>query len=242
MRKIILPVAVAAFAVPASVGAAWTGAGLIGGTWNGIAASASDPSFTFPIQANVWVASDGTPRGQARLGAPLNCSMKWTAIRQQGAVTIFSEHVTQQVGHLCEDGGTVRVSTASDGRVRYVWRKGALSSLGYLNGIAGRWTGTLAGGGNTHFHANLIIRGTTVRGIEGSVGYGTPLSCSGRWTPLSGNAPGWRRFTETITRSSSRFCVGEGAASVRLRSDGRLQYHWASGGLVTTGVLTRTPE
>jgi hypothetical protein len=233
--------ALVAFAAPTSIGAAWTGAGLIGGTWNGIAASATDPSFTFPIQANVWVGSDGTPRGQARLGAPLNCSLKWTARRQQGAVTIFSETVTHQVGHLCEDGGTVRVSTASGGRVRYVWRKGALSSLGYLDGIAGSWAGMLAGSGNTHFPANLIIRGTTRGGIEGSVGYGSPLSCSGRWTPLSGNTPGWRRFTETITRSSSRFCVGVGAASVRLRRDGRLQYRWTSGGLLTTGVLTRAP-
>ena len=168
--------------------------------------------------------------------------MRWTVVRQQGATTIFRDTVTYPIGTLCEDGGTVRISTASDGRVRYVWRKDALSSVGYLNGIAGSWTGTLAGSGNTHFRANLIIRGTTRGGIEGSVGYGTPLSCSGRWTPLSANTPGWRRFTETITRSSSRVCVGVGAASVRLRSDGRLQYHWAGGGVVTTGVLSRAAQ
>ena len=231
-----------AFAASASAASAWTGAGLLGGTWNGTGQSVAQPDITFPVQANVTVAADGTPSGNARLGAPLNCSVHWAAVRQSGAVTVFRETVTAQTGTICKDGGVVRLSPASDGRLRYVWTKGDLTSVGYLNGLAGQWQGTVTADDGGHFRANLIIRGTTRGGIEGSVGYGPPPACTGRWIPLGTNAPGWRRFTEVITRSSSTFCQGLGTSSVRLRSDGRLQYHWAGGPYSTTGVLDRVGQ
>lgn len=241
MRKILFPITLTAvaFAAMASVATAWTGAGLIGGTWNGLGRSVTQPDITFPVHGNISIAADGTPSGTARLGAPLNCTVRWTPIRQTGAVTLFRETVTAQTGTICKDGGMVRLSPASDGRVRYVWTKGDLTSVAYLDGLTGQWTGTVTADDGGHFKANVIIRGTTKGGIEGSVGYGPPPACTGRWVPLGTNTPGWRRFTEVITRSSSTFCQGLGTSSVRLRSDGRLQYHWVGGPYSTTGVLTR---
>lgn len=239
MRRIIIPLTVAILAGSASAASAWTGAGLIGGTWDGTAQSVAQPEITFPVYAAVTVAADGTPRGTARLGAPLNCSVRWTPVRQTGAVTLFRETVTAQTGDICKDGGMVRLSRASNGRVRYDWTKGTLKSVAYLDGLVGRWTGTVTNGDGARFTANVIIRGTTRGGIEGSVGYGSPLSCSGRWVPLGTNAPGWRRFTEVITRSGSSVCEGIGVSSVRLRADGRLQYQWVSGPYRTSGVMDR---
>lgn len=242
MRRFIIPLAAAALAASASAASAWTGAGLIGGTWDGTAQSVAQPEITFPVHANIAVAADGTPRGTARLGAPLNCSVRWTPVRQTGAVTLFRETVTAQDGDLCKDGGMVRVSSASNGRVRYDWTKGDLRSVAYLNGLTGQWTGTVTADDGGHFKANVIIRGTTRGGIEGSVGYSAPPACSGRWIPLGHNAPGWRRFTEVITRSRSSFCEGLGVASVRLRSDGRLQYRWVGGPYFTVGILDRVTQ
>jgi hypothetical protein len=241
MRKLTIPITLTAvaFAASASVASAWTGAGLIGGTWNGLGQSVTQPDITFPVHGNIAIAADGTPSGTARLGAPLNCTVRWTPIRQTGAVTLFRETVIAQTGTICKDGGMVRLSPASDGRVRYVWTKGDLTSVAYLDGLTGQWTGTVTADDGGHFKANVIIRGTTKDGIEGSVGYGAPLTCTGRWIPLGANTPGWRRFTEVITRSSSTFCQGLGTSSVRLRSDGRLQYHWAGGPYSTTGILNR---
>jgi len=241
MRKLIIPITLmaVAFAASASVASAWTGAGLIGGTWNGLGQSVTQPDITFPVHGNISIAADGTPSGTARLGAPLNCTVRWTPLRQTGAVTLFRETVIAQTGTICKDGGMVRLSPASDGRVRYVWTKSDLTSVAYLDGLAGQWTGTVTADDGGHFKANVIIRGTTKDGIEGSVGYGAPLTCTGRWIPLGTNMPGWRRFTEVITRSSSTFCQGLGTSSVRLRSDGRLQYHWAGGQYSTTGILDR---
>ena len=231
-----------ALAASASGASAWTGAGLIGGTWNGTGQSVAQPDITFPVQANVTVAVNGTPSGDARLGAPLNCSVHWAPVRQTRGVTLFRETVTAQTGTICRDGGMVRLSPASGGRLRYVWTKGDLTSVGYLNGLAGQWQGAVTSRDGQRFRANVIVRGTASGGLEGSVGYGAPLSCTGRWIPLGTNAPGWRRFTEVITRSSSTFCQGLGTASVRLRSDGRLQYHWMGGPYSTTGVLDRVGQ
>ena len=82
----------------------------------------------------------------------------------------------------------------------------------------------------------------TVTQVAAVLPNGREIHPAGRWIPLGTNAPGWRRFTEVITRSSSTFCQGLGTSSVRLRSDGRLQYHWAGGPYSTTGVLDRVGQ
>ena len=239
MRKLIIPITVVALAATASVAAAWTGARPIGGTWNGTARSVTDTSVTFTVHGNISIGADGRPSGRAELGAPLNCSVRWTPVRQTAGVTTFRETVTATRSTLCEDGGRVNLSRAADGTLRYRWTNGDLASIAYLDGISGHWRGvgrTAAGGRVT---TDLIVRGTVLGGIEGSVGYGPPLTCSGYWVPLSGNTPGWRRFTEVITQSHTTACVGIGTASVAIRTDGRLQYRWTGGGYVTTAVLNR---
>ena len=239
MRKLIIPITVVALAATASVAAAWTGARPIGGTWNGTARSVTDTSVTFTVHGNISIGADGRPSGRADLGAPLNCSVRWTPVRQTAGVTTFRETVTATRSTLCEDGGRVNLSRAADGTLRYRWTNGDLASIAYLDGISGHWRGvgrTAAGGRVT---TDLIVRGTVWGGIEGSVGYGPPLTCSGYWVPRSGNTPGWRRFTEVITQSHTTACVGIGTASVAIRTDGRLQYRWTGGGYVTTAVLNR---
>jgi len=239
MRKLLFPITAVALAATASVATAWTGARPIGGTWNGTARSVTDASITFTVLGNVSIGTDGRPTGRADLGAPLNCSVRWTPVRQTAGVTTFRETVTATRSTLCKDGGMVNLSRAADGTLRYHWTKGDLASIAYLEGISGHWRGVGHSAGGGRFTTDLIVRGTVLGGIEGSVGYGPPLTCSGRWVPLGGNTPGWHRFTEVITQSHTKGCVGTGTASVALRTDGRLQYRWTGGGYVTTAVLDR---
>lgn len=244
MRRTIVPLMLAAGAaalMAAAPAVAWSGAGLVGGTWHGTLQSKANPSFTFPVQASISVAANGRPTGITHLQAPLACDGRWTPTAQHGAVTTFSEVIFDNHGTQCLDNGTVQVSPASGNRLRYVWTKGDLASFGYLQGVSGTWRGVVQEGDGTRVHMSAVIRGTTRQGIEGSVGYAAPLTCSGRWVPTDATGqPGWRHYTEVITRSASADCVGVGQVAVRLRADGRLAYHWHSGPYRTSGILHRT--
>ena len=243
MHRRSLTLALVATAAAASPAMAWTGAGLVAGTWHGTAQSRAKPDFTFPVQANVSLAADGTPSANVQLQSPLGCRVHWTATAQRGAVTTFAETIVRDPLHKCTAGGTVTLSPASGGRVRYVWTQGDLASFGYLDGLAGQWHGTVTQRNGRSVTMTAIVRGTTLGGIQGSVGYGPALSCSGRWVPTDATpAPGWRHFTERITRTSSANCVGLGNVALRLRSDGRLQYRWWSGPFRTVGTLDREAQ
>lgn len=243
MRRTTVPLiaaTAAAAAIAAGTAGAWTGAGLVGGTWHGTLQSKADPSFTFPVHTTITIGADGTPHGITHLQSPLACDGRWTPTAQRGAVTTFSEAIFDNHGTRCLDDGTVQVSPASGNRLRYVWTKGDLASVGYLEGVSGTWRGEVVEKGGTPIAMTVTIRGTARGGVEGSVGYGRPLTCSGRWVPRDATSqPGWNTFTEVITRTASRVCMGVGRTAVRLRADGRLQYRWTDGPYATNGTLTR---
>lgn len=221
-------------------GTAWPGTPVLSGSWSGTARSTTGASLTFPVSATVAVARGGRPTGSVVLGTPVGCSGSWTPVSVNRGVTSFRESITTAHGAECVDDGIVRLSAASGGRLRYVWAKGDLGSVGYLEptGLSGTWTGTIVQGPD-RMRATVRVNGTRVGQAPGATSYAAPLACGGVLTPIGPATPTSARFTEIITRSSSAICVGVGTTTLRLRSGGRLSYRWEGGGEVSTGVLRR---
>ncbi len=222
-------------------GTAWPATAGLAGAWSGTASSTTVADFTFPVTATVAVSATGRPTGTVRLGAPVDCAARWLPMTTSGRTTIFSEAVVGDPGDRCIDGGTVRLSTASGGRLRYTWTKGTDGSVAYLlpRGISGRWTGTITQGGLGAITARIRVVGVRPGQMPGTTDYSAPLSCGGALIPIG---PGTQRravFDEEITRSSSADCVGSGTTTLTLRPDGRLAYRWTGGGQVSTGILRR---
>lgn len=249
MTVLRIPVLIGCAAVLAGSGVAvadggrtaWPGTAALAGAWSGTATSTTVADFTFPVTATVAVSATGRPAGAVRLGAPVDCAARWTPVATSGRTTIFSEAVVGDPGDRCIDGGTVRLSAASGGRLRYTWTKGADGSVGYLlpRGISGRWAGTIAQAGMGAIRARIRVVGVRPGQMPGASDYSAPLACGGVLVPIG---PGTQRravFDEEITRSSNPDCVGSGTTTLTLRPDGRLAYRWTGGGQVSTGILRR---
>jgi hypothetical protein len=250
MNRHTAAVLIAAIAVPVAAAPAmadagrtsWPGTAVLSGAWAGTASSTTIAGFTFPVTAEVAVAATGRPTGRVVLGAPVNCRGTWSPVSTTGRVTVFAEDITSDIeGTRCLTGGTVRLSAASDGRLRYRWTKGDAASVAYLapTGISGTWTGTITQGTLGTIRARLRVNGVRRGDMPGATDYAAPLACGGTLTPLGAGTQRAAAFTERITRSSSTVCVGEGTTTLRLRPDGRLAYRWAGAGEVSIGVLRR---
>ena len=221
---------------------AWPGSSLLAGAWSGTAASTSSAGFTFPVSTTVSVASTGRPTGTVHLGAPVGCSGTWMPVSTTGRVTTFDEDVTSRVpGGKCINHGTVRLSAASGGRLRYSWTKDDGGSVAYLDpvGVSGTWTGTLVEAGLGKVPARVRVVGVSSGQMQGTSHYGAPLACSGRLEPQGTGTQRRAVLREVITRSDSTVCVGVGTMTLSLRSDGRLSYRWEGGGVTSTGTLRR---
>ena len=221
---------------------AWPGSALLAGAWSGTAASTTDSDFTFPVRATVAVAATGRPTGRVSLGAPVNCAGSWSPVSRSGAVTTFSEDITSEVpGGQCITGGTVRLSPASKGRLRYAWTKGDAGSVAYLEpvGVSGHWVGTLRQAGMPAVPVRLRVVGVSSGQMHGTSRYGAPFDCRGRLEPLGTGSQERAVLREVIVQSASANCVGIGTMTLGMRDDGRLAYRWEGGGLVSTAVLSR---
>jgi len=218
----------------------WPATADLAGAWAGTAASTTVPDFTFPVTATVAVSATGRPTGLARLGAPVNCGGAWQPVSRSGRATVFSETILDDAGDRCIKDGTVRLSAASGGRLRYVWTKGDAGSVAYLEpqGISGRWVGTITQDGLGAIPARIRVVGVRPGQMAGSSDYAAPLSCGGSLSPLRGTQ---RRavFDEEITHSDNPECIGSGTTTLTLRADGRMAYRWTGGGAVSLGVLRR---
>lgn len=224
----------------AGTSTAWPGSAALAGAWTGTATSTTDSTFTFPASATVEVSATGRPTGRSYLGAPVDCSGTWIPVSRSGATFTFTESITQKVGTTCINGGTVRLSAASGGRLRYAWSKGDGGSVAFLRpaGVSGLWSGTLRQAGLAPTPVRIRVVGVRAGQMQGTSRYGAPLSCSGTLTPVRGTQ---RRtvLAERITRSTSTDCLGTGTMTLSLRPDGRLAYRWTGGGLVSTAILGR---
>ena len=221
---------------------AWPGSALLAGAWSGTASSTSDPDFTFPVTATVSVAATGRPTGTVELGAPVNCVGGWGPVSAAGRVTTFAEDIVSRVpGGDCIKNGTVRLSAASGGRLRYVWTKGDDGSVAYLKpvGVSGAWIGTLSQAGLGTVPVRIRVVGVRAGQIHGVSSYAAPLACGGRLEPQGAGSQRRAVLREVITRSASTACVGVGTMTVAMRSDGRLSYRWEGGGVVSTATLKR---
>ncbi|MBM3634985.1 MAG: hypothetical protein FJW99_06830 [Actinobacteria bacterium] len=234
---------VAAPAVADGGRTAGPGSALLAGAWSGTASSTSDADFTFPLKTTMSVAATGRPAGTVDLGAPVNCLGTWTPVSTTGRVTTFAEDITSKVpGGDCIMGGTVRLSPAGGGRLRYVWTKGDDDgSVAYLDpvGVSGAWTGTLTQAGLGRVPMRLRVVGVSAGQMHGMSYYDAPLSCSGRLEPQGSGSQRRAVLREVITRSASSVCVGIGTMTVSMRSDGRLSYRWEGGGVISTATLRR---
>lgn len=221
---------------------AWPGSAPLAGAWAGTARSTAVAGLSFPVRATVAVAATGRPTGRVSLGAPVNCAGGWQPVSTTGRVTTFSEAITARVaGGDCITDGTVRLSPASGGRLRYVWTKGAAGSVAYLDpvGISGTWSGTLAQAGMPPIPARIRVVGVRTGQMQGISRYGAPLSCRGRLEPRGSGSQRRAVLREVITQSTSAVCMGVGVMTLSLRTDGRLGYRWSGGGVVSTGILRR---
>lgn len=221
---------------------AWPGSALLAGAWSGTASSTSNAAFTFPLKTTMTVAATGRPTGTVDLGAPVNCAGTWTPVSTTGRVTTFTEGITSKVpGGDCIKDGTVRLSPASGGRLRYVWTKGDDGSVAYLDpvGVSGAWTGTLTEAGLGTVPMRIRVVGVSAGQLHGMSYYDAPLSCSGRLEPQGTGSQRRAVLREVITRSASSVCLGIGTMTVAMRSDGRLSYRWERGGVVSTATLRR---
>jgi len=253
MRRALLPITTIVAAVTIGAAAAcpaladggrtaWPGSSLLAGAWTATATSTTDSAFTFPMSAVVSVAATGRPTGTVTLGAPVNCAGDWTPVSTTGRVTTFSEDIISRVpGGECISHGTVRLSPASDGRLRYAWTKGSGGSVAYLEpvGVSGRWVGSLTQAGLGTAPMRLSVVGVSDGQMHGTSRYGAPLDCRGNLSPIGTGSQKRAVLRETITRSASSNCVGTGTMTVSMRSDGRLAYRWTGGGLVSTATLRR---
>ena len=221
---------------------AWPGSALLAGAWSGTASSTSNPDFTFPVTTTMSVAATGRPTGTVHLGAPVNCAGTWNPLSSAGRVTAFAEEIASRVpGGDCIKGGTVRLSAASEGRLRYVWTKGDDGSVAYLDpvGVSGAWVGTLTQAGLGTVPVRIRVVGVSAGQMHGVSSYAAPLACSGRLEPQGTGSQRRAVLREVITRSASTACVGVGTMTVSMRSDGRLSYRWEGGGVVSTATLRR---
>jgi hypothetical protein len=218
----------------------WPATAPLAGAWSGTASSTSAADFTFPVTASVAVSATGRPTGVVRLGDPINCSARWIPVSTSGRATVFSESIAANAGDKCVNNGTVRLSSASDGRLRYVWRKGDAGSVGYLEprGLSGWWTGRITQDGLGAISARIRVVGVRPGQMAGASDYSAPLSCGGTLVPRGGTQQR-AVFDEEIARSSSTVCVGSGTTTLALRADGRMDYRWTGGGAVSVGVLRR---
>lgn len=215
---------------------------MLSGAWAGVASSTTDAAFTFPVSAVVAVSATGRPTGRIVLGAPVNCRGTWSPVSTSGRVATFAEDITSAVeGGECLTGGTVRLSGASGGRLRYVWSKGGAGSVAYLTpvGISGTWVGTVIQGDLGAMPARIRVNGVRRGQMPGATRYAAPLACGGVLTPTGAGTQRAATFNERITRTSSSVCIGEGITTLRMRADGRLNYRWAGSGEVSSGVLRR---
>jgi hypothetical protein len=220
----------------------WPGTAALAGAWSGTAASTAITGFTFPVMAEIAVADTGRPTGRVVLGAPVNCRGTWTPVSTTGRVTSFAEDITSDIaGTRCLTGGTVRLSTASGGRLRYRWSRGDAGSVAYLvpRGISGTWRGTVQQGGLGSMQATIRVNGVRRGDMPGRTRYAAPLACGGDITPIGAGTQRAATFRERITQSASPTCVGIGTTILRMRADGRLAYRWTGGGEVSTGIFRR---
>lgn len=221
---------------------AWPGSALLAGAWSGTAASTSVADFTFPVSATVSVAATGRPSGTVDLGAPVNCAGTWSPVSITRRTTTFAEDITSRVpGGRCITAGTVRLSPASNGRLRYAWSKDDAGSVAYLDpvGVSGAWSGTLVQAGLGRVPMRLRVVGVSGGQMHGVSNYSAPLDCHGRLEPQGTGSQKRAVLREVITHSASTRCVGVGTMTVALRADGRLSYRWEGGGLVSTATLRR---
>lgn len=244
-RSLIALGGVAAIVAPGAAmgdggGTSWASSASLAGAWTGTAASTAVAGLTFPVSATVAVSATGRPSGVSMLGDPVNCAGTWTPVSTARRTTMFSERIAGGAAGRCIDDGTVRLSPASGGRLRYVWTKRDAGSVAYLDpvGISGGWAGTLRQPGTPPVAVRLRVVGVRAGQMAGASRYGPPFSCAGRLQPLRGTQ---RRavLVERITRSASSDCVGTGVMTLSLRADGRLAYRWQGGGEESTALLSR---
>lgn len=219
----------------------WPSTAALAGTWTGTATSTAVADFTFPVTATIAVSETGRPTGGAVLGPPVNCAGNWTPVSRSGLVATFAERILADQGDRCIKGGTVRLSPASGGRLRYVWMKGNAGSVAYLRpaGLSGRWVGTITQRGLGVIPARIRVVGVRRSQLAGSTDYGAPLSCGGSLTPIGRGTQRRAVFDEEITHSSNPACVGSGTTTLTLLPRGRMAYRWTGGGEVSTGILRR---
>ncbi len=87
------------------------------------------------MMAAIALAGDGTPTGIARLGSPLNISVRWIQVSQHRCVSRLREVVTHHTGDVCRSGRMVDLAATTGGRLRYQWTQGNLASLADLSGV-----------------------------------------------------------------------------------------------------------
>lgn len=219
---------------------AWPGSSLLAGDWSATARSTTAPDLTFPVRATISVASTGRPTGTVDLGSPIDCTGRWSPVSVSGRITTFSESITSKLpGGECIDGGNVRLSPASGGRLRYSWAKGGGGSVAYLDpvGISGAWTGRLSTGTPASVHLRIV--GVSGGEMQGTVRFGAPLGCRGVIIPQGNGSQKRAVAVERITSNPTGACVDLGTDTFTLRADGRLAYRWQSGGDISTAILSR---
>jgi len=105
------------------------------------------------------------------------------------------------------------------------------------DGLIGKWEGT-GHQGRSGSWAMLVEIRTTEPGLCGTVEYPT-IPCSAQWT-CERLADGTLEAREHIVPRTDR-CVDNGAMSMRLSPDGKLDWRWAGAGDTAKALLTRVP-
>ncbi len=87
------------------------------------------------MRAAIALAGDGTPPGVARLGSPLNISVRWIQVSKHRCLSRLREVVTHPTGDVCRSGGMVDLAATTGGACGTNGPQGNLTSLADLSGV-----------------------------------------------------------------------------------------------------------
>ncbi len=104
--------------------------------------------------------------------------------------------------------------------------------------ITGDWEGRLTQRQMKPFRVEARIV-SLARSKRNTVRYTGALECAGTWDYLGADTTSYR-FRETIDKGASKKCKGTGTVSLTPLTDIRVDYRFAGGGVVSTGVLDRS--
>jgi len=221
------------------------------GDWSGIVEEPLHPHPIYPASIKLSDGYVGTVVGTFGYLAPLDCGGEWKLQSVSPDSIELSEKLRPGTNSGCLTGAVVTLKLGSQGTLEYRWTHDivpnvatatlskAANAAALPKGFIGTWEGIVDEPLHPHPRYPASVR--LFDGYEGTVvgtfAYLDPLDCGGEWTLWSVSSDSIKLF-ETLRPGMNQGCISGAVVTLRLASNGTLEYRWSHGRVPNVATAT----